>query len=289
MEHKALGKGLSALIPKMSSSIEEKEAIIRIPIGNIKPNRFQPRTVFVEENLIELANSIREQGVVQPILVTTTNNPNVYELIAGERRWRASKIAGIKEIPAIVRQVTSSEQLMVSLIENLQRENLNPLEEAEAYKELMSKFDFTQESLAKQVGKARSVIANTLRLLNLPEEVKNAVSKGIIQSGHARALLGLSDENQINSLASRIVSEKLTVRETESIIQGIKIESGKKLRTKSRRVPELIQAEEMLQRVLGTKVRIQGNSHRGKISIFYFSLNDLERFVHHWKQIKIKK
>jgi len=277
--HQALGKGLEALIPK--AQITEKlpigEQIVKIPIEKIKPNRYQPRNEFKRENLDELANSIKEKGLLQPLIISPGIISGEYELIAGERRLRAAKLAGLNEVPAIIRTVNEQERLQISLIENLQREDLNPIEEAKAFKRLIEEFGLTQEELARRLGKSRALIANTLRLLNLPQEIREAVISGTISSGHARTLVGLPVE-KMQKLVQRIINERLSVRETEKIVERFKVESLK-LKRKKKILPELLSLSEELQHLLGTKVKIKGNTKKGKIEIYYYSLPDLERLI----------
>lgn len=282
MPTRGLGRGLDSLLAPAKLA-ESKAQPITLPVAQIRPNRFQPRRRFGEENLQELANSIRQQGVIQPIVVAKSEN-GTYEIIAGERRWRACKLAGFKEIPAIVRQATERELLQFSLVENIQREELNPIEEAMAFTRLMEEFDLTQEELSKILGKSRVVVANTIRLLNLPDNIKNAVADGTISAGHARSLVSLNDEKKQKELAEKILKEKITVREVEKIVSNWKETLGKELgkRTK-RKDPEIRQLEETLQRILGTKVEITAKGTekkiRGKIMLSYYSLDDLERLV----------
>ncbi len=279
--HQALGKGLEALIPKSQITptiTVEGEQIVKIPVEKIKPNRYQPRNKFKDENLQELASSIKEKGLLQPLIITPSLVPGEYELIAGERRLRATKLAGLNEVPVIIRsEVSEQERLQISLIENLQREDLNPIEEAQAYQCLIKEFDLTQEDLAKLLGKSRALIANTLRLLSLPAEIKDAVISGAISSGHARTLIGLPTE-EIQKLVQRIIQERLSVRETEKIVERLKVESLK-LKRKKKILPELISAGEELQRSLGTKVKIKGTAKKGRIEIYYYSLDELNRII----------
>lgn len=285
---KALGKGIEALIPKVSraASIE----VVSIDIDKIKPNKYQSRTQFDQEKLKELASSIKREGVVQPIIVSPSGDN--YQLVAGERRWWAAKMAELKEIPALVRRVTDREMFEISLIENIQREDLNPIEEAQAFQRLMKEFNLTQEELADHLGKTRSTVANILRLINLPEEIKEFVSGKLISAGHARVLLSIPGEKKRIDLARKILKEKLTVRETEDIVERLKVKgipSGKRVARKEKS-PEVIELEEELQRILGTKVRIkatrsgrfspgEGGKVQGKIEIEYYSLEDLERII----------
>jgi len=285
---KALGKGIEALIPKVSRVAPME--VVNIDINKIKPNKYQSRMQFDQEKLKELANSIKREGVVQPIIVSPSGEN--YQLVAGERRWWAAKMAELKEIPAVVRNVSNREMFEISLIENIQREDLNPVEEATAFERLMKEFNLTQQGLADHLGKTRSTVANTLRLMNLPEEIKEFVSRRLISAGHARALLSIQGEKKQIELARRIIKQKLPVRETEDIVERLRLKrtaSGKRIAEKEKS-PEVIELEEELQRILGTKVRIkstgsgrfspgQGAKVRGKIEIEYYSLEDLERIV----------
>lgn len=281
MVHQALGKGLEALIPGTriaQAEVRVGEEIVKIPVEKIKPNRYQPRNEFKEENLQELANSIKEKGLLQPLIVAPSLVPGEYELIAGERRLRATKLAGLTELPVIIRsEVSEQERLQISLIENLQREDLNPLEEAQAYQQLIKEFGLTQEELAQRLGKSRAAIANTLRLLSLPQEIKEAVINRTISAGHARSLVGL-ESMEIQKLVQRIINERLTVRETEKIAERLKVDKLK-LKRKKKILPELISAAEELQRSLGTKVKIKGGAKRGRIEIYYHSLDELNRII----------
>ncbi|MCJ7646670.1 ParB/RepB/Spo0J family partition protein [bacterium] len=285
---KALGKGIEALIPKVSRVAPME--VINIDINKIKPNKYQSRMQFDQEKLKELANSIKREGIVQPIIVSPSGEN--YQLVAGERRWWAAKMAELKEIPAVVRNVSNREMFEISLIENIQREDLNPVEEATAFERLMKEFNLTQQGLADHLGKTRSTVANTLRLMNLPEEIKEFVFRRLISAGHARALLSIQGEKKQIELARRIIKQKLPVRETEDIVERLRLKrtaSGKRIAEKEKS-PEVIELEEELQRILGTKVRIkstgsgrfspgQGAKVRGKIEIEYYSLEDLERIV----------
>lgn len=284
---KGLGRGFDSLIaPSLKEETKSQQATL--PISQIRPNRFQPRRNFKEESLKGLADSIRQQGILQPILVARFNGEH-YEIIAGERRWRAAKLAGLKEIPAIVKEPTERDLLQFSLIENIQREDLNPIEEAKAYARLMEEFDLTQEELSKILGKSRVVIANTVRLLNLPENIKNAVADGTISSGHARSMVSLSDEKKQREIAEKILKEKISVREVEKIVSDWKDAMAKgEVKRLQRKAPEIRQLEETLQKILGTKVEISAKGKekniKGKIAISYYSLDDLERLVQIFKK-----
>jgi len=277
--HRALGKGLSALISAApSANVQQVEKnVIFIPINKIQPNPYQPRATFQEESIKELAESIRIHGILQPIIVTYSANDE-YQIIAGERRLLAAKHLGLTEVPAIVKKVTPQEHLILSLIENLQREDLNPIEEAQGYQQLIDEFGLTQEELARYVGKTRPYIANTLRILKLPEEVKDLVASGKISPAHARTLVGIEDEKLLEKLVDRIMLEGLTVRELE-FIKGSLSKSRKKRSAGINKPPEAMLLEDELQKVFATKVRICGNDKKGKIEIYYFSLDDFNRIL----------
>lgn len=278
---KALGKGLGALIPgaDMESPEEKGESIHYIPIDQISPNPFQPRNRFDEEKIQELAQSIEESGVLQPLLVRRKGE--VYELVAGERRLRAGKEAGLEEIPVIIKDFSDEESLEIALIENIQRENLNPIEEAEAYKLLQEKFSLTQEQLAKKVGKSRPAISNTMRLLKLPNSVRLKLTNDLISMGHARALLAIRDPKTQEKLAEKIILDELTVRDIEKEVQNIlcpPAPKGKKPPRKKR--PEVMILEEELRSTFGTKVSIKLNKKgKGNIQIQFYSMDDFDRIL----------
>lgn len=271
----ALGKGLGALIPEKGvPEGEGKRPLQQCGIEEVQPNPFQPRKTFSDEQLQELVDSIREKGIIQPLLVRRRSDG--YELIAGERRWRAAQRAGLREIPILVKDVSDSEMLELSLVENIQRENLNPIEEAEAYKRLMEQFHLTQEEISKKVGKDRSTIANTVRLLRLPPEIKLSLAEGKITMGHARAFLSLEGVDKQRLLWKKLLSAGLSVRQTESLVKRLRTRSSPPPR---RSHPEWSALIEELQRALGTKVRILGNRRRGKIEIDFFSPDELDRIL----------
>ena len=277
MSKMKLGRGLEALMSPLTTNKnnESVEKIEIISIDKIKPNRHQPRMVFNEEKLQELSESIKENGLIEPIVVVKSVVPGEYELIAGERRLRASKLAGFKEIKAIVQEGASDEdKLDLALIENIQRENLNPIEEAIAYKKYSEEYKYTQEQIAKIVKKNRSVIANTMRLLNLPENIQNMIIEGKISSGHGRMLASITDENKLQELVNQILNEGLTVRDIEEKVSEEK--SLKKSAEKQQDI-EISNLIDELQRIFGTKVSISGNGKKGKISFNYSNLSDLER------------
>jgi len=278
--HKALGRGLESLIPQQAPKPGQKDGGgTTIPIDSIKPNKYQARKDFNEAKLQELSQSIKKHGLAQPLLVAQSVVPGDYELIAGERRWRASKMAGLKEVPVIVKEAGDQERFELSLIENIQRENLNPIEEAKAYKRLCEEFGNTQEDLAEALGKDRSVVANLMRLLSLPQDVQDAILSGLVSAGHGRAIAGIEDEKKQKLLLEKILKEKLTVREIEALVAQWKAGAAPSLSKKKgkKQEAELLNLAEELQRKFGTKVKISGNSSKGRIEIHYFSLKELER------------
>lgn len=273
----ALGKGLGALIPEFGQ--EESKRLLYCGIEEIVPNRSQPRKHFDESKLQELAESIKEKGILEPLIVRRVDQG--YELIIGERRWRAAQKAGLKEVPVLVKEVEGSDALEISLIENLQREDLNPIEEAEAFKRLTEESHISQEELSTRIGKDRTTIANTLRLLKLPPEIKNQLLQNRITSGHARAILSLETKEKQKELCALIIKKGLSVREAEAIAKRWS-ERPKRRTVPARRgdlESQLNSLQDSLRRYLGTKVRITQNGKRGKIEIEYYSLDDLERIV----------
>ncbi|MCS7287180.1 MAG: ParB/RepB/Spo0J family partition protein [Anaerolineae bacterium] len=270
---RGLGKGLEALIPSLG--LEESGAIKEISVDEIIPNPYQPRRHLDQEALEELAQSIREHGLIQPLIVTRDEESGKYQLIAGERRWRAARMAGFSTVPVIVKEVSPREMLELALVENIQRADLNPLEEAEAYRFLIEEFGLTQEEVAKRVGKSRVAVANTVRLLRLPSEVKKALAEGLISEGHARALLALSSsELQIRAL-EKILKRGLNVRQTEELVRKLQ-EPGRSLRRET--LPEIKELEEKLRESLGTKVQLIKGRKGGRLVIFFYSDEDL-RFI----------
>lgn len=278
MAKKGLGKGLGSLIPQIDEPEEifDGEKVIELKIVEVEPNKNQPRNRFDEEKLEELASSIAEHGVISPIIVKKLDN-GFYRIIAGERRWRASKLAGMKKIPAIIRDFDEKTSTEVALIENLQRENLNPIEEAKGYAELMKKFGLTQEEAAKKVGKSRPYIANLLRLLNLHPKITEMVEIGSISVGHAKVLLSVEDKEKQLQYAKLIEEKALTVRELEKIIKN-DMKPEKKVLEEDLNVKLAYEEfEKRFENVLGTKVKILGGKKKGKIEIEYYSEEDLER------------
>lgn len=275
MERKALGKGISALIPERES--ERQDKIIYVQTDQIKPSPFQPREDFDNQSMAELTQSIKEKGVIQPVLVRRKGDS--YELIAGERRLRAVKLLDVKEIPVIIKDVEDRDSLELSLIENIQRQNLNPIEEAHAYQYLIDKFGITQERLSEILGKARVSVTNLLRLLKLPQEIQEEIKKGRISFAHGRALLEIQDANQQRRLAQEIISKGLSVRELENLLKMHRPKITKLRRSQSLREPYLAVLEEELQHLLATKVKISKKKKRGHILIEFYSQEDLERIV----------
>ena len=272
-----LGKGLDALFDVKDSVTVEKEEMSEIRISLIEPNREQPRKIFDEEQLQTLADSIAKHGVIQPIIVTKESN-GFYKIIAGERRWRAAKLCGLSTIPAIVRNYESRKAAEVALIENLQREDLNPIEEAEGYQYLMDNFNLTQEQVGERVGKSRSAVANAVRILSLSDNLIDMVRKGLISSGHARALLAIDNERGRQELAEKIIKEQMSVRDIEKEVGKTKKEKVIPP-TPKEEIPEILDIEKKLARNLGTKVKIKSGSKKGKIEIEYYSMGDLERIL----------
>ena len=275
MERKALGKGISALIPEKETG--RKEEIIYVQTDQIKPSPFQPREDFDTQSIEELAQSIKEKGVIQPLLVRRKGD--FFELIAGERRLRASNLLGLKEIPILVKNVEDQDSLELALIENIQRQGLNAIEEAHAYQHLIEKFKVTQDKISEVLGKARVTITNTLRLLKLPYEIQGEIKKGRITFGHGRALLEIEDENHQRRLAQEVISKGLSVRELENLIKSQRPKGIKRKIGQGQREPYVAVLEEQLQHVLGTRVRISKRKKRGHISIEFFSPEELERIV----------
>lgn len=284
MKKSSLGTGLSSLIPEKTKRVDvspsiaanRENEVIRIPVESIVANPNQPRYYFDGDNLKDLAESIREHGVVQPIIVTKIAEGQ-YELIAGERRLRASKLIGNKEIPAIVREADNQEKLELAIIENIQRHNLNAIEEAKAYKRLKEEFCMTQEEIAKKMGKGRVVIANTIRLLDLPVEVQRGLVESRITEGHARAILGLDNPEKQRALYELILKDKLTVRDTENKVREITIPAHTRKFTVKEVNPEIQDLENRLQQNLGTKIQIRKKGASGKIMIDFFSEEEFDK------------
>jgi ParB family chromosome partitioning protein len=278
VSRKALGKGLDAIIPDLKAGgLEVRGHVVEIDVKEIGPSPYQPRSTMKEESLEDLRQSIAEKGVLQPVIVR--RHAGAFQLVAGERRWRAATLAGLETVPAVVMRVSDSEALEIALIENLQREDLNAVDEAKGYRELLMRFNLTHEDLAKRIGKGRATITNSLRLLNLPDEVKRGLEEGKITVGHARAVLGIEDPRQIINIYRSILHRGLSVRQVEALVR-------RKLRVKSKRKPapprpspEITSIEDGLMRKLGTRVRILNHGGHGKIEIEFYSDDDLNRIL----------
>jgi len=278
MPKKGLGRGLESLIPKKqtktTNSTDSGNGIIELEVVKIIPNPHQPREEIEKNSLNELADSIKEHGVIQPLVVTKNKNGK-YEVLAGERRLRASKIAGLKKVPVVIRTASEQQKLEVAIVENVQRQDLNPIEEARSYQRLMSEFNLNQDQIALKIGKSRSSVANILRVLSLPEEIQAALRAGKISMGHAKIIMGLRDENEQMKLYKQILSGKLTVKDTEKKSSKVKVYGGKvKIKT-----PRIVSFEESLRQALGTKVEINNKGKRGKIVIDYYSDSELRDIV----------
>ena len=275
-----LGRGLDALF---SDTIKEPEIeevtgeiVQNIKITKIEPDKEQPRKRFDEEKLDELANSIKQYGVIQPIIVTLKDD--YYQIIAGERRWRAAKLAGVKEVPVIEKEYTDQEILEIGLIENIQRENLNPIEEAMAYKRLLKEFNLKQDEVAERVSKSRTAVTNSMRLLKLNDRVQQMIIDDMISTGHARALLEIEDEEQQYMLANKIFDEKLSVRETEKLVKALKNPKKEEKKPEVENQFVYTNLEEQMKSLIGTKVSVHAKANgKGKIEIEYYSPDDLER------------
>lgn len=288
-----LGKGLDSLItdkvskPAAKAGTDEKndkvvEGVL-VNINKVEPNREQPRKNFDEDALLELSESIKQFGVLQPLLVQ--DKKDYYEIIAGERRWRAAKIAGLKEVPVLIKDLTDQEIVEISLIENIQRENLNPIEEAFAYKRLLTEFNLKQDEVAERVSKSRTAVTNSMRLLKLNEKVQQMVIDDMITTGHARALLGIDNAEKQYATAQKIFDEKLSVRETEKLVKKIQQEKDNPEQKSVQKIDPKMEAiyqdlEEKMKAILGTKVAInQKDDKKGKIEIEYYSMDELDRII----------
>ena len=281
-----LGKGLNALIPEDTIILEPKKGKDKnddngyslIDINLIKSNESQPRKSFDDEKIMELAESIKSNGIIQPLILR--KDKDEYIIVAGERRWRAAKYIGIKEIPSVIMDLTEKQILEISLIENIQREDLNSIEEAIAYKKLISDFDLTQEQLSKRIGKSRVAITNTMRLLNLSEDVQQYIIEGVISEGHGRALLAITDSKLQCELAQNVIDDKLSVRELEFLIRKLKTKSEpSKSKAKKETNPYYKEVIEKLENYFGTKVNVANKNNKGKIEIEYYSEEDLQRIL----------
>lgn len=287
---KGLGKGLDSLIPtidaeelsiksaKKNNNIEKSDGVFTVKINSVEPNRNQPRKTFNEDALTELSESIKQYGIIQPIVVQKKND--YYEIIAGERRWRAAKQAGLKEVPVIIKDYSDQETVEIALIENIQREELNPIEEALAYKRLLTEFNLKQDQVAERVSKSRTAVTNSMRLLKLTDEVQQMVIEDLISSGHARALLPIEDNDLQIQLATRIMDEKLSVRETEKLVKSILNKKPEKKKEKVENAFVYEEIENKIKEIVGTKVKVNHKPNgKGKIEIEYYSDKELERLL----------
>ena len=292
VKRNGLGKGLDSLIPNKSNkspSTVEKQSVktekeekstatgeILVKINEVEPNREQPRKDFDEDSLMELADSIKQFGILQPLIVQ--KKKDYYEIIAGERRWRAAKLAGIKEVPIIIKDYSNQEIVEISLIENIQRENLNPIEEAMAYKRLLEEFNLKQDEVAERVSKSRTAVTNSMRLLKLSDRVQQMIVDDMISTGHARALLAIDDEEQQYMLANKIFDEKLSVRETEKLVKELKNPKKEVKKVKQERMFVYNDLADHMKNIIGTKVSVNPKANgKGKIEIEYYSEEELER------------
>ncbi|MDI6687443.1 MAG: ParB/RepB/Spo0J family partition protein [Desulfobacterales bacterium] len=280
----ALGRGLDSLLPDIDTVDNSSKEYFLCDVGLIRSNRYQPRLQFSKDELDELSHSIKEQGMIQPLLVR--KDATGYELIAGERRLRAAKIAGLDKVPVVIKDVSDENMLEISIVENIQREDLNAMEQAEAYHRLIAEFNFTQDQIALRVGKSRPTIANFLRLRQLPEEIKSSIMDSSLAMGHARALLGAGTSAQQRSVWRTVVAKGLSVRETEALVKQLKTE--KKKPEKSKLDSEEIYLKDLAEdfsRCLGTKVQIKKHGQKGKIIIDFYTNDDLNRLISILKQI----
>lgn len=281
MTKKALGKGLKAFLPEEYGILKE-ERFLDIAINRLKPNPLQPRTKWNPESLEELARSIQETGILQPVIVVPDEDD--YRIIVGERRWRAAQKIGLETIPVLVRNLTVAQQHEAMLIENLQREDLNPIEIAKAYQRMIEDYGYTQEDVAQRVGKDRTSVANTLRLLKLPAEIQELIADGKLSMGHARALISVEDPERQRSMAGRIIRDSLSVREVEKWVRRLQTQSERP--PKPPMDPDLLSFEEELLKFLGTKVVISGDQNKGIVKIFYYTLDDLNRIYEKIKGVE---
>jgi ParB family chromosome partitioning protein len=272
MKKNGLGKGLGALIRESEQDINS--SVLELKITELEANQNQPRRFFDDEALKDLSSSIKQHGVVQPIIVRKMDDS--YQIVAGERRWRAARLAGLKTVPVVIKDYSNVQVMEIALIENLQRQDLNSIEEALAYKSLIEEHDLTQEEISNKIGKSRSAIANTMRLLNLPEEIKNMVVHGKISAGHARALLAVDDKKKQLEIANKIIEQQLNVRDIEKLVMQKDVKEEIKEKKKD---VEIVELEERLKMTFATKVNIIHKKNKGKIEIEYYSNDDLDRIL----------
>lgn len=274
-----LGRGFDALfVDNSTEELAEEKGVVTLRLNDIEPNKNQPRQIFDDDALSELSDSIREHGVLQPLIVRPLSDGS-YQLVAGERRWRASRLAGLSEVPVIVRALTDSEVAVIALIENLQREDLNPIEEAEGISRLIEEYDFTQEQAAEKLGKSRSALTNTLRLMKLPEKVRELVSDDFLSAGHARALLALEDAALIEETAEEVITRKLSVRETEKLVKQINSYKEDKPKKIKKRDTYYDEVELSLSDALGRKVIVKESGKGGKLEFEFFDKEDLTKLA----------
>lgn len=283
VKNNVLGRGISALISETAPIEEPREKVAADPenmvqyidINDIRPNRNQPRKNFDSEGIRDLASSIKEHGIIQPLIVRS--NDSGYELVAGERRWRAAREAELDKVPCIVRDFSDEENALIAIIENMQREDLDPIEEAEGLETMMKEYGLTQEEVSKSVGKSRPYITNSLRLLKLPQDIQEKISEGAISAGHARALLSVKNRTTQEQICQRIIKEGLSVRETEKLVKdGGKV---RKKPSKNRKDPDIVAVEEKLKEIYGTRVAITTNGRKGAVEISYYGREDLNRII----------
>lgn len=277
---RGLGKGIESLIPggAVSNKAKEENGIIIAKISDIEPNKEQPRKLFNEDRLNELAESIKQHGIVEPLIVVKKDD--YYEIVAGERRWRAAMIAGLKEVPVVIKDYTPQQIVEIALIENLQREDLNPIEEAKAYRQLIEDYKLKQDDIAERVSKSRTTITNALRLLKLDERVQNMVIEECLSSGHARTLLAVENKDEQYDIACKVFDEKMSVRETESLIKKLKKRDTVKEKPPLENPEIYADLEEKLKQSVGSKVQINRKTNtKGKIEIEYYSEDELERII----------
>ncbi len=296
-KNRGLGKGLDALFGNSEIDLQENygnhgeqmenSGISFIDVNDIKPNGKQPRKNFDEEKLEELATSIKEHGLIQPVILRRAEHG--YEIVAGERRWRACRKAGIKEVPSIIKELTDEQNMLIAIIENMQREDLNPIEEAEGLNQMVVSFGLTQEEISKTVGKSRPYIANSLRLLKLPVEIRDFLSEGKLSAGHARAIVGISDPKKQLEIAKYAIAKELSVREIEKLVKEMgsdKKRGSKKNQKKAEKTPDVKRLEEDLKQIMGTRVNLNQKGKKGKIEIEYYSREELERLIELLKSLE---
>lgn len=285
---KGLGKGLESLLMSTDVSVDDTmddekiDGLSRININDIKPNENQPRKTFDPEKIEDLANSIKEHGVIQPLVVRKVENG--YEIVAGERRWRAAREAGLKEVPCVVRELTDEQNMLFAIIENMQREDLNPIEEAEGLQRMITNFGMTQSEISKSVGKSRPYITNSLRLLKLPEEIKDMMVDGSLTTGHGRALITIEDEKKAVEIAKKIVKDGLSVRKIEELVNEKKKKRGKPAK-RAPKSPDVLLVERELKGIFGTKVNLNTAGNKGVIEIEYYSKEEANRIIEMLKSL----